>query len=296
MPGHASLTDVLRVHLTRPEAIDEVGAAELEQALAYVVRTGASAWPSVQLPEDAFVSRVADHFSNDDTLIDWLRSVRAVDLFLASACAERVPNAIATFDREFLASVPAILARGGFRELQADEIRQRVRERLFVGASKIADYSGRGSLAGWLQVVTLRIAIDATREQRSMPIAEASENDDLRVAGTDPELSLIKERYREPFKQALRAAIAELTGEQRSLLKLHFVDGVTLEKLAALFHVHRATVVRRIAQAREAVFDGVRIRLQAELGIDAAEFDELLALLRSRLELSLSALLPDVPS
>src|SRR5437762_1334379 len=81
----------------------------------------------------------------------------------------------------------------------ADEIRQRVRERLFVGAAKIADYSGRGSLAGWLQVVTLRIAIDAMREQKARPVVEPTPDDDLRVAGTDPELSLIKERYREPF-------------------------------------------------------------------------------------------------
>src|SRR5258708_2105594 len=146
MSGHASLVDVLRAHLTRPEAVDVGDATEVERALAELVRAGASAWPSVPLPEDVFVSRVANHFSNDATLIDWLRTVRAADLFLATACAERVPNAVNTFDREFLGAVPAILARGGMRDVQADEIRQRVRERLFVGASKIADYSGRGPL------------------------------------------------------------------------------------------------------------------------------------------------------
>jgi RNA polymerase sigma-70 factor (ECF subfamily) len=182
------------------------------------------------------------------------------------------------------------------RDAQPDEVRQRVRERLFVGASKIGDYSGRGALASWLQVVTLRIAIDAGREQQKLPIAESTELDDLRLAGTDPELKLIKERYRDPFKQALRVALGGLTSEQRNLLKLHFVEGVTLDKLAALFHVHRATIARRIAQARDEVFEAVRIRLQAELGIDRTEFEELLSLLRSRLELSLSALLPTLPS
>ena len=296
MPGHGSLTDVLRAHMTRPDAVDEVGAADIEHALAELVRAGSTAWPGVQLPPDVFVSRVASHCSQDATLIAWLRGVCAGDLFLASACAERVPNAIDTFDREYLVSVPAILARSGMRDVQPDEIRQRVRERLFVGASKIAEYSGRGSLASWLQVVTLRIAIDALREQKAHPVAEPSADDDLRVAGTDPELSLIKERYREPFKQALRTAIGELNHEQRNLLKLHFVDGVTLEKLAALFQVHRATIVRRIAQAREAVFDRVRALLQAQLRISTDEFEDLLTLLRSRLELSLSALLPDVRS
>src|SRR5262249_38647566 len=153
-------------------------------------------------------------------------------------------------DRVFLSAVPTILSRGGVRGVAPDEIRQRVRERLFVGASKIAGYSGRGPLQTWLQVVTLRIAIDATRE-RAMPIADTAEVDDLRLAGTDPELKLIKERYREPFKVALRAALAALTSEQRNLLKLHFVDGLTLDQMASLFDVHRTTIARRIAQARE---------------------------------------------
>jgi RNA polymerase sigma-70 factor (ECF subfamily) len=286
------LAEVLRAHLTRPNSVDEVPARELEAALAELVRAGASAWPSILLADEVFIGRAAGHCSHDETLLQWLEGVRAADLFLASACAERVPHAIDTFDRELLAAVPAILARGGLRDISADEVRQRVRERLFVGATKIADYSGRGSLASWLHVVTLRIGIDALREQRAHAVAAPSDDDDLRAVGTDPELSLIKERYRGPFKQALRAALHELSAEQRNLLKLHFVDGVTLEKLSALFHVHRATVVRRIAQAREEVFERVRLRLQAELGIDAAEFGELLVLLRSRLELSLSALLP----
>lgn len=288
------LTDVLRVHLARPEVVDEV--PEIERLLDKVVHEGTSSWPALRLPAETFLARVAHHFSDTETLATWLGRVRAGDLFLTSACAERVPNAIDTFDREFLNSVPAILARGGLHALPADEVRQRVRERLFVGASKIEDYSGRGALASWLQVVTLRIAIDVTREQRAMPIADSIELADLKIAGTDPELSLIKERYREPFKQALRGALAQLKSEQRNVLKLHFVDGVTLDKLAALFNVHRATIARRIAQARDAVFDSVRDRLQAELGIDRAEFDGLLSLLRSRLELSLSALLPDTPS
>jgi len=296
MAGHAALVEVFRGQLVHPETVDHAGAAEVETLLVELVQTGQTAWPDVRLPPESFIGRVAHHFSEDEALMTWLGKVRAADLYLACACAERVPGAIDAFDRTFLAAVPAILARSGPRGLQADEIRQRVRERLFVGAPKIADYSGRGALASWLQVVTLRIAIDTCREEQSIPTADSGDLEAATFASTDPELELIKERYREPFKQALRAALGGLTSEHRNLLKLHFVDGVTLDQLAALFHVHRATVVRRIAQAREAVFDSVRIRLQAELAIDRDEFEDLLDLLRSRLELSLSALFPDSPS
>ena len=144
--GPGSLTEVLRAHLTCPDAVNHAGAADVEHTLAEVVRAGALAWPGVELAAEAFVGRIATHYSNDGSLVEWLRGVRAEDLFLATACAERAPNAIDTFDREFLDSVPAILVRGGMRDAPADEIRQRVRERLFVGAAKIADYSGRGAL------------------------------------------------------------------------------------------------------------------------------------------------------
>jgi RNA polymerase sigma-70 factor (ECF subfamily) len=295
MQGRGALVDVLRVYLARPEAVDEAGTGMVERLLSDAVDAGTTAWPDVKLPAESFVGRIAYHFSNDETLIDWLGRVRASDLFLASACADRVPKAIDTLDREFLTSVPTFLARGGVRDIQPDDVTQRVRERLFLGASKIADYSGRGPLASWLQVVTLRVAFDVKR-LRTMPIADSAQIEDLRLAGTDPELKLIKGRYRDPFKRALRAALAELSSEQRNLLKLHFVDAVTLDKLAGLFQVHRATIARRIAQARESVFDSVRSRLQAELGVSRDEFEELLTLLRSRLELSLSALMPDAGS
>jgi RNA polymerase sigma-70 factor (ECF subfamily) len=294
-----ALIDTLRGHLPDATAVHEADAATIEAQLVAVVEAATRAWPDVKLPVDAFLSRVAHHFSNNDTLLAWVHSVRGEDLYLASACASRIPNAIETFDREFLASVPAILARGGLHKLSADDVQQRIRERLFVGASKIGDYSGRGTLTSWVQVVALRIAIDVAREQKSHPIAHIADPtalDDAKLAGTDPELRMIKERYRAPFKQALRAALVALTSEQRNLLRLHFVEGVTLDKLAELFHIHRVTVSRRIAQARDSVFESVRARLQADLGIDRTEFDDLLALLRSRLELSLSALLPDVAS
>ncbi len=279
------LAGLLRGFTAQPVVAED---DELERLLAAHVRAGVEAWPALKLAPEAFVARIAHHWGTTGGGIEWLRDLRGADLFLASACLERVPLAIETFDRELLSAVPAILARGNIRDLPADEIRQRVRERLFVGASKIGDYSGRGSLAGWLQVVTLRIAIDVARQQQSAPIP--TDIDDAAMIGPDPELQMIKDKYGAPFKVALRAALAELPADKRALLRQHFIDGVTLDALAAQLGVHRATVARRIAQAREEVFDGVRARLQAELGLDRAEFDELVGLLRSRLELSLSAL------
>src|SRR5690242_18206519 len=125
----SSLVEVLRNHLPRPEVLAGVNPAEIETLLGDVVLAASTAWPDVELARDLFVARVANHLPGDAVLTDSLRQLRSADLYLAAACAERVPNAIETFDREYLAAVPAILARGGIRDIAADEVQQRVRER-----------------------------------------------------------------------------------------------------------------------------------------------------------------------
>jgi hypothetical protein len=78
---------------------------------------------------------------------------------LAIACAERVPKAIETLEREHLTWGLRILAKGRvFATSTPDEIRQRIRERLFVGVrSRSAEYLGRGTRCGArLHVVRLR--------------------------------------------------------------------------------------------------------------------------------------------
>jgi RNA polymerase sigma-70 factor len=283
-----TLLALVRDELERPDATAAADEARVETALAQLVAAGRAAWPQLAVPTEVFIRRIAGHFPGDEDLLAWLSRARAADLYLATACTVGVEGAIATFDESFLNAVPAILQRSGLGALQADEIRQRVRERLFVGPAKIRDYSGRGALASWVEVVTLRIAIDMKRQERP---TVSDDTDAVRAAGADPELELIKERYRSNFKAALRAALEGLSGEQRNLLKLHFVDGVTLDQLAALFRVHRATVARWIAAARHSIFDRVQDRLQTELALNREEFDSLLRDIRSRLDLSLSALL-----
>jgi RNA polymerase sigma-70 factor (ECF subfamily) len=272
-----------------PAAADE---PELARSLAQLVERGRAAWPALDVPADRFVRHVARHFPSGEPTGPWLERVRAGDLYLACACEVRAPGAIEAFDRSCLSALPAILQRNGWAA-QADEIRQRVRERLFVGAAKIADYSGRGALAHWLEVVTLRIAIDLKRQDRLLLMDSSGVAAAFGMVDADPELELLKERCREPLERAFREALAQLSSEQRNLLKLHFVDEVTLEDLAALFRVHRATIVRRIAAAREAVLDGARERLQAELSLAPAELDSLMRIIRSRIEISLSVFLRD---
>ncbi len=142
-----------------------------------------------------------------------------------------------------------------------DDVRQALREKLFVGkegvAPKIGEYNGRAALSSWLRVIAVRMAIDMRRASREGRDAGGEEADRAPPGAVeiDPEVRFIQQRYRGAFNDALRAAIDALEAHHREILRLHFVEGRTLDQLAASLGVHRATVARRIKAAREAVLD-----------------------------------------
>ncbi len=176
-------------------------------------------------------------------------------------------------------------------------MRQALREKLFVGKGdsppKIAEYDGRGALASWVRVIALRAAIDLRR--RTPDDAEDAPRHQEDPPGADPETGYLQQRYREAFNAAFHGAVTALDREQRELLQLHFVEGLTLDQLAARTGVHRTTIARRIAAAREAVTDEARRLLRVSLGATEAELESLAGVMRSQIELSLPGLLSPEP-
>ncbi|HZU81492.1 MAG TPA: sigma factor-like helix-turn-helix DNA-binding protein, partial [Polyangiaceae bacterium] len=106
----------------------------------------------------------------------------------------------------------------------------------------------------------------------------------------DAGLELARERYRDAFAPAFAAAVAGLERRDRTLLRLHLLGGVSLEQLAAVYGVHRATVVRWLAAARAQVLDATRANLIARLGVRADELESLMGLVQSRFDVSVERL------
>jgi RNA polymerase sigma-70 factor (ECF subfamily) len=187
--------------------------------------------------------------------------------------------------------VDRYLARMAPSATLVDEVRQLVREKLFVGkdgaSPKIVEYSGQGGLAGWVRVIAVRAAIDLTKQDA--PVAEPASEQDEPMTG-DPEVDYVKQRYRQAFNEALRDAVAALPPPQRELLRIHFIEGRTLDELAAEAGVHRATIARRLVAAREAAAGEALRLLRARLDVAEAELASLARVMRSQLEMSLVAL------
>jgi RNA polymerase sigma-70 factor (ECF subfamily) len=265
-----------------------LGAAVAEDELAALARAAKQAWPGVALDDAIFVAHLADRLPDGADPERALAAVHAGDLYLACACSRRDPEAIAAFERTHLSRVDAAVAKvDGARDF-VDEVRQRLRERLLVGARpRIADYTGSGSLAGWVRVAAVRLALNTRREaRRSAQLRPPSS-----VAG-DPERELIHRRYRGEVEAAFRAAFAGLDEPARELLRLHYVDGISLEEIARRRQVDRSTASRRVAAVRQRLLDQTHHELERRVpAITRASRDSLLLLLRSQLDFSLDSIL-----
>lgn len=223
---------------------------------------------------------------------DALRS-HAAELYLGLACAAGARPALVALDRGYIARIDDVLAPRRLPPHAVDEIRQTVRERLLAGQPPyLASAVGRGSLAGLVAVIATRAALDWLRAHaRSAARHDAEPASEDLVASANPERDHLRARYGNDVKTAFEAAVRDLDPRDRTMLRFHLVDGMTIDEVARLYQIHRATAARQIEKARDKVASGVRKLLARNTGVHGDELRELGELVSSQLDLSLSRVL-----
>jgi RNA polymerase sigma-70 factor (ECF subfamily) len=298
--GSASLSAQLAAYAA--ETADSLPAFDeaLETRLRTVRAAGRDGWSGLPLSDEEFLRYLAERLPEGADLLDALEHIHAADLHLACACALGKPRALEAFERHCLAGISAALARFSAGSDFHDEVRQAVRERLFVcepgRRARIEDYAGRAPLSSWVRVVAVRLALDLLRRKGRQP--PTVEDDILAHLATDAdsELRMLAGRYRVEVKQAFQEAFAALPTAERNLLRLHYLDGLTIDEIAAMKRVHRSTVARRIIRACELVAASSHRILVERLGIAESQVDSVMRLLRSNLDLSFDRWLGGSPA
>jgi RNA polymerase sigma-70 factor (ECF subfamily) len=274
--------------------------ATLEAALAKLVRDGQAAWPGVRVDPARYVAHVAHAIADvarGPTLAGQLGALHAGDLFLAFACAHGDAAAHAALDRHFLGAVDRYVASVDTSPAFAAEVRQKMREELLVapreaGAPpKIAAYGGRGPLGGWLRVVAVRRALNLRRGKADDLVLDPDAGGGIASARPDPELDYLKALYRQEFKDAFASALQRLAPEERNALRVHHLDGLTLDETAVVCRVSRATVARWLAGARARILADTQKLLRDRLKVDETTMQSILRLVQSQLDVSLHAYL-----
>lgn len=221
---------------------------------------------------------------------------RAADLYLAAACVEQHPAAVAEFLSRFGERMPKYLGRVAQSTDLINEVRQIIATRCLVSEpdrpSALTSYSGAGSLEGWVRATAVREAL-AINKNAARHVASSDSVLEAQVPWVDQEISMVKKIYREPVSEAFASACRKLPAEHRALLRLHFAQGVTTAQLATMYNISRATLVRRLTDAREALVALVKSELQATVGVNDADFLSVVKLVNSQLDLRLSMVLKD---
>jgi len=188
--------------------------------------------------------------ANQSEARTFLLTLRADELALARACAAGHNAAWELFltryrEKLFLSalriaredSAARDLADSLYAELYGTTTRDGER------VSKLASFTGRGSLEGWLRTVLAQEFVNRYRRTKRLVSLEEESEEGVQFAAPVPE-SLPSADSR--LESATDAALAALDSENRMVLSAYYLDGRTLAEIARMLGVHESTISRKV--------------------------------------------------
>jgi RNA polymerase sigma-70 factor (ECF subfamily) len=262
-----------------------------ERLEALLVR-GRAAHPGLRVKPDAFAGCLAR--SAEAAPFVSLETIAIEDLYLACACAQGGPGAVATFESRFGGIIRRAVSRVLSDSADRDEAVQRTRQALLVGSAqasaKISQYLGHGPLESWVRVAAIRLAISLGRSEST----ERRVRDQAAMAVTaavDPESLSIKTELRRELEAAVEQALGRLGDRERLVLRFYLVSGMTLSAIGKTIGVSQSTVSDLLAKARHSVLAHVRRSLAQRLKISKGDLASIARLVASQVDISISRLL-----
>jgi RNA polymerase sigma-70 factor (ECF subfamily) len=283
------------------------GMAQLEQLLRRAWDAGRAQWPDISLSAETFVRHLARHWPSPSEAVSTeqqFEQFKSAEFYLTCACVQRIPGAFEAIERHYLVKLPETLTTLNLPPARLEDLCQEVCIKLLTSPPgallKIAEYSGRGALFNWLKVVARRTAISLLRTDKETAEDNVSAIMSFIAApGEDPELDLIKRKFRGPYRQALYEAFATLSRDQLYLLRLHFGEGLSTPVIALTLGVNQSTISRWLQSARQKIYEETKRRLKVRLQVNSQEFESIRRVLDRDLDISVHRILanaePDPP-
>ena len=188
--------------------------------------------------------------SSEDEARSFFLSLRIDELALARACAAGENSAWEIFltrfrEKLYLSALRIAREDSAARELAdtlyADLYGTSTREGQRV--SKLASYTGRGSLEGWLRTVLAQEYVNRYRRTKRLVSLDEESEEGVQFRAPDPEpVSAADSR----LARATDHVLAELPAEERMILSAYYLDGRTLAEIARMLGVHESTISRKL--------------------------------------------------
>ncbi|HEY8210552.1 MAG TPA: sigma-70 family RNA polymerase sigma factor [Myxococcaceae bacterium] len=274
--------------------MDSTGVSqELGVCLAAHHAAAKNAWPRVALPVDQFARHVTERMPKDKAGAPpaaVLGAMAVSDLYLACACANRVPGSHEALEAAYFSKLPALLRKQFHDAPRAtlDDACQLVRQKLLLGTPEsgphLLTYMAEGGLLSWIKIIAIRQVIKLLPQQRE---EEQDLPPESPPEGNEERAQITRELY-ERLRQVMSdAAVTALNGEERSLLDQYYKREMSQKDLALHWGTSQAGISRRLALVRETLRSEAKSLMRARYGVNGEELDSLIAD-QSRLDVTLS--------
>ncbi len=243
--------------------------------------------PRVSKSLDKYLLRDAPSAAKPD-IKEFIEALRADDLCLIAACERGDEQAWNDLVTSFNSVVKSTARNFCSNTEDVDDLANSIWAELHGlktdadgnPTGKIAYYSGRGSLAGWLRAVVHQLAIDQHRklsrfvqieedrefENLASESAENSDNAHFMGVAESPEEAFSGKEAMADVSAALQETIASLETEDRLIIKLYYFDSLRLKEIGQMLGFHEATASRRLVKIQSDLRKGVEKRLQTDKG------------------------------
>jgi RNA polymerase sigma-70 factor, ECF subfamily len=255
--------------------------------------------------------------NNPDTpaqaISHFVDEMQADDLCLVISCERGDEKAWNELVERFTTTVRSAARSASANEDAAEDLAQSIWAELYglrtrkdgKPASKLAYYSGRGSLAGWLRAVVAQLAVDVYRKQaRLVQTEEDADLDRLALEAPaiesqtaiasetgNPEETVSNKFAQSDMREALSKSVSELVAEDRLLVKLYYFDNLRLREAGTLLGVHEATASRRLTRIHGDIRKRVSEILIEERGWTRAETERSFSEVAQHLDSDMEGLL-----
>lgn len=242
----------------------------------------------------------------------FIEEIRADDLCLVIACEKGDEKAWEDLVANFDSTVKSAARKISTNNEDAEDLASSIWAELYGlrqdadgnKKSKLAYYSGGGSLAGWLRAVVSQLAVDQFRKQSKFVQVEedrefenlaneaAANSDNHHVVShaDNPEELLGEKQAAGDVSTALKLAVEGLDSEDKLILKLYYFDDLKLKDIASTFGYHEATASRKLVRVQSEIRKAVEKSLREKRGWTESEVKGHLAETASKLGISVERL------
>ena len=195
-------------------------------------------------------SKQSAEATSEGELRAFFLSLRVDELALARACAAGENSAWEIFLTRFREKMYQSALRIAREDSAARELADTLYADLYgtntragERVSKLASYTGRGSLEGWLRTVLAQEYVNRYRRTKRLVSLDEESEEGVQFQAPEPDPVPPADAR---LTQVTDEAIAQLPAEDRTVLSAYYLDGRTLAEIARLLGVHESTISRKL--------------------------------------------------